>query len=379
MRVIDQHTLYESPFFHAAFPAIAQTKDGSLLLSFRRGRDPLWLLGKGATRGGFGLSHIDPRSHLVTLRLDPASLAVRGDARVVEIDPEAADQDASLLVTKAGRVLLGSFCWYSVPSAATSAVMPGFADGEAIAVRAPTHITTFQVLAASMRVSDDNGLTFSVPRHLPPVDGVDEAWTALRPSFRAGLRGAFVERDGEILVCTYDGHTGRERVRIFVSDDGGETFTHRAAIDDDPSGRAALQEPALFCTVSGTLVVFCRTTGAGDSLMTARSADGGVTWTPWERQTAIGHPYNPLQLRDGRVLLTYGYRHAPYGIRARILDAECTNIDEAEEFIVRSDGQGTDLGYPWAVQLPDGDVLVVYYWSNERDGRVIAASRIALE
>jgi hypothetical protein len=126
-------------------------------------------------------------------------------------------------------------------------------------------------------------------------------------------------------------------------------------------------------------VVFCRTTGVGDSLLTARSEDGGFTWSPWVRHATKGHPYHPLQLSDGRVLLTYGYRHAPYGIRMRILDAECTNIDDAEEFIVRDDGGGTDLGYPWAVELPNGEVLVVYYWSGPRDGRVIASTRVALD
>ncbi|WP_316814385.1 hypothetical protein [Pedobacter heparinus] len=50
---------------------------------------------------------------------------------------------------------------------------------------------------------------------------------------------------------------------------------------------------------------------------------------------------------DNRVLLTYGYRHQPYGIRAKILNAECTDFKTAVEVVLRTDGGGGDLGYPW--------------------------------
>jgi hypothetical protein len=62
-------------------------------------------------------------------------------------------------------------------------------------------------------------------------------------------------------------------------------------------------------------------------------------------------------------LLTYGYRHAPFGIRARILNAECTDFATAPEMVLRDDGGTTDLGYPWSVKLNDGQVLVVYYFN----------------
>ena len=78
------------------------------------------------------------------------------------------------------------------------------------------------------------------------------------------------------------------------------------------------------------------------------------------------------------MLLTYGYRHSPYGIRARLLDAEARDPGGAEELLLRTDGAGPDLGYPWAVSLPNGEVLVAYYWVNERQERVIVGTQIAL-
>ena len=74
-----------------------------------------------------------------------------------------------------------------------------------------------------------------------------------------------------------------------------------------------------------------------------------------------GHPLQAMRLPDNRVLLTYGYRHEPCGVRARILNAECTDFATAPEIIIRDDADDGDVGYTWAVQLDEKRVLVVYY------------------
>jgi hypothetical protein len=81
-----------------------------------------------------------------------------------------------------------------------------------------------------------------------------------------------------------------------------------------------------------------------------------------------------VRLEDNRALLVYGYRHPPYGIRARLLNPECTDADRAPEFVLRDDGGGTDLGYPWAVALPGRRVLVVYYFQKDNGTRHIAGT-----
>ena len=95
----------------------------------------------------------------------------------------------------------------------------------------------------------------------------------------------------------------------------------------------------------------------------AFAADGGKTFV-WSDMGFQGHPLNALTLPDGRVLLTYGYRHAPYGIRARVLDSECR--EWSEEIVLRDDGGGTDLGYSWPVLVDDRHVLVVYYFNRNQ-------------
>src|SRR3546814_13626800 len=89
-----------------------------------------------------------------------------------------------------------------------------------------------------------------------------------------------------------------------------------------------------------------------------------------------GHPLQALRLPDDRVLLVYGYRHKPFGIRAKILNAECTDFKTAQEFVIRDDGGGSDLGYPWAVLLDDNKVLVTYYFNKDEIGRASCRERV---
>jgi sialidase-1 len=92
-----------------------------------------------------------------------------------------------------------------------------------------------------------------------------------------------------------------------------------------------------------------------------------------------GHPLAAVRLPDNRVFVTYGYRRNPCGIRARILNAECTDFATAKEIVLRDDnGPGTDVGYSWPVVLDDGRVLVVYYITRENGIRYIGGTIVEL-
>jgi hypothetical protein len=56
-----------------------------------------------------------------------------------------------------------------------------------------------------------------------------------------------------------------------------------------------------------------------------------------------------------------------------VLDDECADFG-GSEIVIRDDGTGTDLGYPWATLLPDGRVLVTYYISGADGVRHIAGT-----
>ncbi len=106
-----------------------------------------------------------------------------------------------------------------------------------------------------------------------------------------------------------------------------------------------------------------------------RSLDAGSTWAI-EKDNAIdnaGNPAHLIKLRDGRLALSYGYRHPPYGVRAR-LSGDGGKTWTAD-IILRDDGAVWDLGYPRTVQRADGKLVTVYYFNDRRQKeRYIAAT-----
>jgi hypothetical protein len=65
-----------------------------------------------------------------------------------------------------------------------------------------------------------------------------------------------------------------------------------------------------------------------------------------------------LLRKDGSILVTYGRRSAPFGIRAVVSYDGCRTF--SEEFIL-SDARNGDLGYPATTELADGTLVSVYY------------------
>ena len=101
-----------------------------------------------------------------------------------------------------------------------------------------------------------------------------------------------------------------------------------------------------------------------------RSDDDGVTWKYLSKPVPDtgahnGNPPALVKLRDGRLAITYGYRSAPYGIRARLSTDEGKTW--SSEIPLRTDGGAWDLGYTRTVQRPDGKMLTVYYFNDRPD------------
>jgi hypothetical protein len=78
-------------------------------------------------------------------------------------------------------------------------------------------------------------------------------------------------------------------------------------------------------------------------------------------------------LRDGRLCATYGYREAPYGIRARL--STDNGKTWGREIHVRDDGCTWDIGYTRTFQRTDGKIVTVYYYATaERPEQHIVAT-----
>ena len=98
---------------------------------------------------------------------------------------------------------------------------------------------------------------------------------------------------------------------------------------------------------------------------TNESLDGGRTWKEPENTGILsGACPRLLQLRDGRLLLTYGRRFEPFGIRAA-LSADGGATWDGTEWLLRP-GRNADLGYTSSVELDNGEVLTTSYMQNAR-------------
>ena len=368
---LSHRVVYSDRRFYAAFPSAATLADGTVLVAFRRARDHRWLHGEPADgKGDFdSVDHVDSRSHLVIQRFTP-NFEPLGGPQALPTDPEAGDQDANLLVLRSGRILMGGFSWYPMSARHGARLrekgvhLLGDAEGSG---------TFFLFWGGTTRFSDDGGRHWSPHRYLPELPDQGPILPGVRPMLGGAVRGRAVEApDGTLLMATYTG--GPYTSYLFASRDRGESWELRSTIARDAEGKAGFCETALALTADGRLIAFHRTTGLKDHLAISVSRDSGESWEPWTRTAVVGHPYDACPLPDGRLLVTCGYRHTPYGVRARVWDPQGGSLDDAPEMVIRDDAPSPDTGYPWATVLADGRVAVCYYICDAAGIRHIAAT-----
>jgi hypothetical protein len=158
--------------------------------------------------------------------------------------------------------------------------------------------------------------------------------------------------------------------------DGGKTFAFLSCIGPEPEGYTIM--PASV-RLSGSRILAALRCHEGERnwIDLYASDDDGATWdyanTPAANTGRGGNPPAMIKLQDGWLCLTYGYRDALYGIRARLSSDDGATWDE--EIILRDGGGNHDLGYTRTVQRMDGRLVTVYYWNDHPEGeRYIAAT-----
>jgi sialidase-1 len=173
--------------------------------------------------------------------------------------------------------------------------------------------------------------------------------------------------DGTLLLPVFGNGSpsGPYRAWVIRSKDKGRTWGEPALLADDPEKKISFPEPCLLRRRDGGLISMLRT---GGFLYQSNSSDDGRTWSKPVKTELKGFPAHLLELKDGRILCTYGYRFQPYGVRAAISRDGGKTWDKQHEIVLRDDGGTSDLGYPSAVELPDGRVFLTYWFNQEKPG-----------
>ncbi|RNC65810.1 sialidase family protein [Proteiniphilum sp. X52] len=348
--------IYEDSLFYSSFPSVVKNGKKDFIVAFRRAPDRRIFHEKGNM-------HVDPNSYLVMVRSNDGEKWTKVP-HLIYSHPFGGSQDPCLLKLRDGTLLCTSYTW-------------AFLRQEGIDnLKKPVIATKDGVvfLGGYLVRSIDGGKTWGAPLYPPHVDD-DVYLNALGEPLPAYNRGALYEgNSGRIFwVVTVNDSIPIKKTstHLLVSDDKGLTWNYSGLVATDD--KASFNETSIYETPKGDLVAFLRTANMDDQACIARSSDGGKTFK-WESMGFQGHPLHALRLPDKRVLLTYGYRHKPYGIRARILNPECTDFATTPEFILRDDGGNSDLGYTWSVMLDKKRVLVVYYFNKDNKTRHIAGS-----
>ena len=356
VRKLDDVVIYSDAKFYAAFPSIVRRPGGELLVAFRRAPER-------RTFGERGVSHTDSNSQLVLVRSGDGGKTWSREPQLIFAHAFGGSQDPCMVQLRNGTLLCTSYAWARLePEAITRLKPPVARSGD------------FVFMGGYLVSSRDGAKSWQGPIIPPPCPGEVhlDLFGKIVPAYN---RGAMCEgSDGRLywVVAASNPNAPRQTgTHLLISADKGGTWNYSCPVAQ--ATNVDFNETSLYETPGGELVAFVRTEGFNDHTVVARSDDHGKTFQ-WRDAGFQGHPHHAIRLPDRRVLLVYGYRHRPFGVRARVLDPECTNVATAEEIVVRDDGGNGDLGYPWATMVSRDHVLVVYYFNRADGTRHIAGT-----
>ncbi len=165
-----------------------------------------------------------------------------------------------------------------------------------------------------------------------------------------------------------------KQLECHIMDENGDCTLLSKIENVDP--RLLSCEPHAIQLSSGRIIVHIRLQGNidGKNIFTVYqsvSDDMGKTFSKPKKllRDDGGSPAHLIEHSSGAVVSVYGYRNAPYGIRAMI------SYDGGEswesDIVLADNGCSWDIGYPASVELENGDILTVYYEHLSDDSSVI--------
>jgi len=191
--------------------------------------------------------------------------------------------------------------------------------------------------------SKDGGRTWQTDGRVEPCGDQSHPPVAFGPilSWQDGRLAASLHADGN--------------VHLYESQDDGLTWVRGSLVAPKNYNETTITELS-----SGKLLAAARTYD-DQHLDLFSSDDAGKTWRNQGPVTTAGQiPGNLLQLRDGRVLLTYGVRNLGLrGLGYRWSEDE--GHSWSRQGLLLNFDIITDGGYPSCVEMPDGTIVTAYY------------------
>lgn len=318
------------PRFYHAWPTLLRRRNGELIVAYSGGRE----------------GHVCPFGRVEIIRSNDNGQ--NWSWSQVVMDTPIDDRDAGVAETPKGTLLVSTFTSlaFEKPFQEAKGWSAERTERWQSVYRATTPEQRQSLIGSWLVRSTDGGLTWSSPYRVPVM----------------APHGPVATPSGRLLYAgvEYTGGSSR-RVGVWESTDDGLTWQWLAPIPGRESDNSdEFHELHIVEAANGHLVAQVRNHNAANNRETlqSESADGGRTWSVVHPIGVWGLPSHLLRLRDGNLLMTYGYRRAPRGNHARL--SRDNGKTWSEPVILSNDGTG-DLGYPSTAELASGDLLTVWY------------------
>ena len=330
--ILSRRVVCKQPDRFCAWPSICKTADGQLLVVFSGDRD----------------AHICPWGKTQMVSSNDNGRTWSGVTTINNTPLD--DRDAGIIETAKGTLIVNWFTslyyerikdhpWQRHLEKIGPETRKQWVDS-----RFPDALEGYWI-----RRSTDGGKTWGNPIH----------------SNLSTPHGPIQLRDGRLLYIGLRTHTGHRLVGVQESRDDGLTWQVISTMNIYPElpEKYFLDEPHMVELDDGKLVAMFRYGKSGKSgtfMWQSESTDGGRNWSEPHRTNVFGYPPHLIKLSNGHIVVVYGRRVEPYGIRACISRDGGQTWDTDNEIILDS-ALNSDLGYPASVQLDDGSIFTIYY------------------
>ena len=318
---------------YSAFPHLAMLDGEEMIVAFRQ-----------APREAV-VRHTHPRSVITVMRSYDLGRSWDGEGSAQLA--AGGVQEFSLLYAGGGRVV-GALAKHHVVS---------LGEGARAGFPSQRHEYPYRLAGAYWAWSENHGLTW----RLEDVRLVEPGTMPSSATIRLN--------DGSILMATY-GSPSVPVCSAFAhrTTDGGVTWSKPVVMAEGSERTRVYQEPAVVELEPGRILALHRTdqnkVDNPGIFWRNESDDCGRSWTqPEETGIFSGACPRLLKAADGRIVLTFGRRRKPFGVRAMISsDGGRTWGDTA--WVLREAANGNQ-GYTSSLQLADGSMFTACYGEND--------------
>lgn len=374
INILDEAVIFEDKKIYAAFPSIIKLNNNKCLISFRT-----------APKINKHYSHLHSLSKSMLAYVNLNNLKTEKVFEFAEED-DAAKQDAQLFRIDE-KTIMAYYFRYTFHPMNEKELFKDFTFIE--------YDNTIALLSGiGVCISYDNGKSFSKPY----IIKIDEDNFNIMKHFAA--RGSICKLNNELLFPIYAYKNNKNKnnskyqcfiisskdlinwkLKTFLCESDFKNIKSDFKNINGKKSKIEYAEPSLL-NYKNNIIAFIRTHIDNEYGLTSISYLKDIK-TSKNRDMIFskpiftdikGYTLNPLILSNGKLLLTYGYRLKPYGVRGLIFDNPDDIFDiekinykaNNEEIIIDSDMKSTDCGYPWCIEN-DGIIYAVYYGYKDKN------------